>query len=81
MNHIKTLAIEDSKEVGRINSKMQKMFNGMVPGVFTAMNLRTDLLEILLEYVKRLMVEEHGLNQFTKELLAAHVSKLNACAY
>jgi hypothetical protein len=81
MVNIKTLTPENDSRVTQINQKMEKMFGGMVPKVFTAMNLRTDLLEIILQYVEKLMIEDHGHNRFTKELLAAYVSKLNSCAY
>ena len=81
MNHIKTLAPGDDPRVAQVNEELKGMFNGMVPQVFTAMNLRVDLLQIILKYVKQLMIEDHGLDRFTKELLAAYVSKLNTCAY
>ena len=81
MVHIKTLAPEDDLRVAQINKKMENTFGGMVPKVFTAMNLRIDLLETILQYVNQLMIEDHGHNRFTKELLAAYVSKLNSCAY
>lgn len=53
----------------------------MVPKVFVAQSLRPDLLEPMVSYVNRLMIEDHGLPRSTKELMAAYVSKLNACAY
>lgn len=81
MIHIKTLTPEDDSRVEKINQEMEDMFGGMVPKVFTAMNLRIDLLETILQYVRQLMVEDHGNSRFTKELLAAYVSKLNSCAY
>ena len=81
MIHIKTLAPEDDSRVAQINREMEEMFGGMVPKVFTAMNLRIDLLETIFQFVKKLMVEDHGHSRFTKELLAAYVSKLNSCAY
>ncbi len=59
---------------------LQKMF-GTIPKVFIAQSLRPDLLEPVVLYVKRLMIEPHGLNRRTKELIAAYVSKLNSCAY
>ncbi len=59
---------------------LQEMFM-MVPKVFVAQSIRPDLLEPIVTYVKRLMVEDHALPRGTKELIAAHVSKLNACAY
>lgn len=53
----------------------------MVPKVFVAQSIRPDLLELIVQYVNRLMVETHALDRKTKELIAAYVSKLNACAY
>ncbi|MGD1968921.1 MAG: hypothetical protein PVH74_19010 [Desulfobacterales bacterium] len=53
----------------------------VVPKVFVAQSLRPDLLEPMVTYVKRLMVETHALPRRTKELIAAYVSKVNACAY
>ena len=81
MNHVKTLTPEDDPKVAQANEEMKEMFGGMVPQVFTAMNLRVDLLQSILKYVKQLMIEDHGLSRLTKELLAAYVSKLNTCAY
>jgi len=76
MIHVKTLAPDDDPQVAQVNEEMKEMFGGMVPHVFTAMNLRVDLLQSLLKYVKQLMIEDHGLDRFTKELLAAYVSKM-----
>ena len=59
---------------------LQEMFM-LVPKVFVAQSIRPDLLEPIVTYVQRLMVEDHALPRGTKELIAAHVSKLNACAY
>jgi len=59
---------------------LQAMFQ-IVPKVFVAQSIRPDLLEPLVQYVNRLMIETHALPRSTKELIAAHVSKLNACAY
>ncbi len=53
----------------------------MVPKVFVAQSMRPDLVELIVNYVNRLMVENHALPRTTKELIAAYVSKLNACAY
>lgn len=52
-----------------------------VPKVFEAQSIRPDLLGPLVDYVNRLMIETHALPRSTKELIAAYVSKLNACAY
>ena len=59
---------------------LQSMFQ-MVPKVFVAQSIRPDLLEVIATYVNRLMIEDHALPRSTKELIAAHVSKLNACSY
>ena len=59
---------------------LQTMFL-IVPKVFVAQSIRPDLLEPIVQYVNRLMIETHALPRTTKELIAAYVSKLNACAY
>lgn len=59
---------------------LQEMFQ-MVPKLFVSQSIRPDLLEPIVLYIKRLMVETHGLSRSTKELIAAYVSKLNSCAY
>ena len=59
---------------------LESMFQ-MVPKVFVAQSIRPDLLELIVQYVNRLMIETHALSRSTKELIAAYVSKLNACAY
>lgn len=59
---------------------LESMFM-MVPKVFVAQSSRPDLLELVVNYVNRLMIETHALSRSTKELIAAYVSKLNACAY
>ena len=59
---------------------LQTMFQ-TVPKVFVAQSIRPDLLEPIVHYVNRLMIETHALPRSTKELIAAYVSKLNACAY
>ena len=61
-------------------AELESMFM-MVPKVFVAQSMRPDLVELIVNYVNRLMVEDHELPRATKELIAAHVSKLNACAY
>jgi len=53
----------------------------MVPKVFVAQSIRPDMLEPLVIYASRLMIEEHALSRATKELIAAYVSRLNSCAY
>lgn len=59
---------------------LQAMFP-TIPKVFVAQSIRPDLLEPLVRYVNRLMIETHALPRSTKELIAAYVSKLNACDY
>jgi hypothetical protein len=59
---------------------LESMFM-VVPKVFVAQSIRPDLLEPIVTYVKRLMIDDHALPRSTKELIAAYVSKLNACAY
>lgn len=59
---------------------LQEMFQ-MVPKLFVSQSIRSDLLEPIVLYIKRLMIEDHGLNRAAKELIAAYVSKINACAY
>ncbi len=53
----------------------------LVPKVFAALSLRPDLLEPLVQFVVKLMIDDHKLSRGTKELIAAYVSKINSCAY
>ena len=72
---------EDAR--GQVNASydlLMSMFQ-MVPKVFVAQSIRPDLLEPIVTYVNRLMVETHALPRRTKELIAAYVSKLNQCVY
>jgi len=78
---LKTTPPEDAR--GRLKATyatLESLFM-MVPNVFVAQSIRPDLLEPIVTYVKRLMIDDHALPRSTKELIAAHVSKLNACAY
>jgi len=78
---LKTTAIE--KAAGQLQATydlLTTMFQ-TVPKVFVAQSIRPDLLEPIVTYVNRLMIEDHALPRSTKELIAAHVSKLNVCAY
>ncbi|MDJ0784766.1 MAG: hypothetical protein QNJ22_22570 [Desulfosarcinaceae bacterium] len=74
-------------ESGEGNDQLQKSYDMLqamfqtVPKVFVAQSIRPDLLAPIVQYVNRLMIETHALPRRTKELIAAHVSKLNACAY
>ena len=69
------------------NNQLQKSYEMLqtmfqtVPNVFVAQSIRPDLLEPIVQYVNRLMIETHALPRSTKELIAAYVSKLNSCAY
>ena len=53
----------------------------LVPSVFVAQSIRPDLLEPVVTFVNRLLIETHALSRTTKELIAAHVSEINKCAY
>jgi hypothetical protein len=81
MNFLKTHEPVDAADpLNHVYGTLTEMF-GTVPGIFKSMSLRPDLLQPVVEFVKRLMIEDHELSRTTKELLAAHVSKLNSCAY
>ena len=67
-------------ELKKSYDMLETMFQ-MVPKVFVAQSIRPDLLEPIVQYVNRLMIETHALSRSTKELIAAYGSKLNACAY
>ncbi len=78
---LKTTAPQKAR--GRLKvtyATLESMFM-TVPNVFVAQSMRPDLLEPIVTYVKRLMIDDHALPRSTKELIAAYVSKLNACAY
>jgi hypothetical protein len=64
----------------RAYDALEGMFQ-MVPKVFVAQSIRPDLLDPMVTYVKRLMIDDHELPRSTKELIAAYVSTVNACAY
>mgnify|MGYP006285521595 FL=1 len=81
MNYIPTIPkAEADQELSAVYGFIEKSF-GMLPAVFQSMSLRQDLLDPLALYVKRLMLEKHELSRFTKEILAAYVSRQNDCAY
>jgi protoheme ferro-lyase len=71
---------EANEELENSYDKLLSMFHS-VPKVFMAQSIRPDLLAPLIVYVDRLMFETHALPRRTKELIAAYISKLNACAY
>jgi uncharacterized peroxidase-related enzyme len=75
--------VDPDKAEGQLKSTygtLESMFQ-MVPKVFIAQGLRPDLLDPIVAYVNRLMIEAHALPRNTKELIAAYVSKLNSCDY
>jgi hypothetical protein len=75
--------VEPEKATGQLKESyatLTSMFF-MVPKVFVASSMRPDLLDPIVNYFNRLMIEDHALSRSTKELIAAHVSTLNACAY
>ena len=63
-----------------VYAKTQSAF-GMIPKVFVAQSIRPDLLDPMVSYVNRLMIETHALPRKTKELIAAYVSTINKCNY
>jgi hypothetical protein len=71
---------QGSGQLQKSYETLQAMFQ-TIPKVFVAQSIRPDLLEPIVQYVNRLMIETHALPRSTKELIAAYVSKLNACAY
>jgi len=78
---LKTTDVEEAE--GQLKSSydlLESMFQ-IVPKVFIAQSIRPDLLKPIASYVNHLMIEDHALPRATKELIAAHVSKLNTCAY
>jgi uncharacterized peroxidase-related enzyme len=81
MAFLKTFAAGENPVIDQMNEKIVEEFGGMVPSILTSMNLRPDLLQTLLQFIKQMMIEDHGSNRLTKEILAAYVSKLNKCAY
>jgi len=81
MSYLKTVPPEEA--TGNLKASydtLRAMFD-RIPKVYIAQSLRADLLEPVVLYNKRLMTETHGLSRSTKELIAAYVSKLNACEY
>ena len=79
--HVKVTEPEQARgQLQKSYEMLQTMFQ-IAPKVFVAQSIRPDLLELIVQYVNRLMVEDHALPRTTKELIAAYVSKINACAY
>ena len=81
MTYIKIIEPKEAQgPLKKIYEVLEENF-GSVPNVFSAQSLRPDLLEPTILFFRRLMQEAHGLSRTTKELIAAHVSKINSCAY
>jgi len=78
---LKTTDVEEAEGQLKTSYDLLTTMFEMVPKVFVAQSIRPDLLEPITTYVNRLMIEDHALPRATKELIAAHVSKLNTCAY
>ena len=78
---LKTCSPENATgQIKETYTKLVSMFQ-MVPKVFVAQSIRPDLLEPMVTYVNRLLIETHALPRGTKELIAAYVSKINDCEY
>ena len=78
---LKTVEAENAEgQLKETYGMLETMFQ-MIPKVFVAQSIRPDLLDAIVTYVNRLMIETHALPRSTKELIAAYVSKLNSCAY
>jgi uncharacterized peroxidase-related enzyme len=81
MSYISMINPENaSGSLKSIYNLLEEKFH-LVPKVFTALSLRPDLLEPVVQFVTRLMIDDHKLGRGTKELIAAYVSKINSCAY
>ncbi|MFQ5892788.1 MAG: peroxidase [Nitrospinota bacterium] len=81
MSYIKTIEPKDAYgTLKEIYERLQEGY-GRVPNLIRVQSLRPDLLEAVVLFFERLMLEAHTLSRTTKELLAAYVSKINACAY
>jgi len=78
---IKTTEPEIATGQLQTSYKMLETMFQMVPKVFVAQSIRPDLLEPLVTFVNRLLIEDHALPRSTKELVAAYASKLNGCEY
>lgn len=81
MSYIKTINTGEAKGTLKgIYDALEEQF-GFVPNLIRVQSLRPDLLEATGLFFQRLMMEEHRLSRRDKELLAAHVSKINSCEY
>ena len=77
----------DVTEPDQADSRLKESYSHLlsmfqtVPKIFMAQSIRPDLLGPLVVYVDRLMFQTNALPRTTKELMAAYISKLNACEY
>ena len=79
--YVKTTPPEEARGRLKVTYATLESIFMVVPKVFVAQSIRPDLLESIVAYVKRLMIDTHALPRSTKELIAARVSQLNDCAY
>ncbi len=81
MSFIKTVDEEKaSGDLSNIYETLKEMF-GVVPSIFRSQSLMPSVLEPVVLFVKRLMIEDNKLTRFQKELIASYVSKVNSCSY
>jgi hypothetical protein len=81
MAYLRTVPHEEATgTVKKAYDTLCEMF-GRVPQMYVVQSIRPDLLHLIVLYMKGLFVETHALPRQTKELIAAHVSKLNSCEY
>jgi len=78
---LKTVEAENAAGQLKETYEMLETMFQMIPKVFVAQSMRPDLLDAIVTYVNRLMIETHALPRSTKELIAAYVSRLNSCVY
>ena len=82
MSYIETISPDKAKgEVKNIYTEIRKFSGGMAPNILSVLSLRHDLMKAIGALYQRLMLEPHALDRVTKELIAAYVSKINACEY
>jgi len=81
MHFIKTVPKEEADgKLKEVYAGLEGMF-GMIPSLFQSQSLMPDVLEAVVTFIKKLMVNRNSLTRFQKELIATHVSKINLCAY
>lgn len=81
MHFIRTVGKEDAEgKLKDVYANLEGMF-GMIPAIFQSQSLMPDVLEAVAGFIKKLLIDRHSLSRFQKELIATHVSKVNACDY